>query len=230
MGAKRNSEWNRDGDPVDRVLVLDIDGTLVDTNYQHALAWFRAFRRWDITVPVWRLHRAIGMGGDRLVSAVTNDEIETEYGEKLRSAWEEEFQPMLTEVVAFAGATELLLEAKNMGIKIALASSGKQEHVDHYLGLLHIGDLADKVLTSADVDATKPDPDLFASAIKALRGASAVIVGDSVWDCRAAARLDVPCIAVLSGGTGSAELLQAGAHSVYPDLLSLRGDLNQLPW
>src|SRR4051794_24677692 len=88
--------------------VVDVDGTLVDTNYHHALAWFRAFRRFDVTLPIWRLHRAIGMGGDKLVAAVAGDRFEDEHGADVRDAWAQEFEPMLREVQPFGGVRDLL--------------------------------------------------------------------------------------------------------------------------
>src|SRR3954454_14339645 len=115
--------------------VLDIDGTLVDTNYQHALAWFRAFRRFGVTLPIWRIHRAIGMGGDQLVAAVAGDRFETEHGDDARAAWKEEFDPLLGEVQPFEGVPELLRAIGERGVDVVLASSGAPEHVDAYLDL-----------------------------------------------------------------------------------------------
>ena len=206
--------------------VFDVDGTLVDTNYQHAIAWFRAFRRYDITLPVWRLHRAIGMGGDQLVGAVAGDEVEARLGDRLRDAWAEEFAPMLDEVQPFAGVVELLSEVKERGFTIVLASSGKAEHVDHYLGLFDGKELADGWTTSADVDRTKPAPDLLEAALRKVGGTAGVMIGDSVWDFRAAAALGAPGYAVRSGGFSEDELCSAGALEVFdsPDELRRRLD------
>jgi beta-phosphoglucomutase-like phosphatase (HAD superfamily) len=145
--------------------IFDVDGTLVDTNYQHALAWYRAFRRIDVTVPTWRIHRAIGMGGDQLVAAVTDDDVERRHGDELRELWGEEFEPMLGEVQPFEGATELLQEVRDRGFRVVLASSGKQEHVEHYLDLIDGRQLAQAWTTSDDVEATKPAPDLVRVAL-----------------------------------------------------------------
>lgn len=98
---------------------FDVDGTLVDTNYQHALAWFRAFRRFDITPPIWRIHRSIGMGGDQLVTAVTGEAVEDRIGDDLRSAWKEEFDPLLGEVVVFEGARELREAMDDLALRVA---------------------------------------------------------------------------------------------------------------
>lgn len=167
--------------------VLDVDGTLVDSNYQHALAWFRAFRRHDITLPLWQLHRAIGMGGDRLVAAVAGDGVEARFGDDLRAAWADEFDPMLAEVRPFDGVPELLTEIRRRGFRIVLASSGRKDHVEHYLRLFDGRELSDDWTTSDDVDHTKPAPDLLEVALRKVGGTSGVVVSDSVWDFRAPA-------------------------------------------
>jgi HAD superfamily hydrolase (TIGR01549 family) len=206
--------------------IFDVDGTLVDTNYQHALAWFRAFRRYDITVPVWRIHRATGMGGDHLVSAVTDEETELRHGDDLRAAWGEEFDSMIAEVVPFEGARELLQEVRDRGFRLVLASSGQQEHVDHYLDLLDARDLAQAWTTSADVDETKPDPDLVHVALEKVGGTRGVMVGDSTWDFVAAQRAGVSSLAVRTGGFSVEELREAGAERVFDSLVELRESLD----
>jgi HAD superfamily hydrolase (TIGR01549 family) len=211
------------------VVVLDVDGTLVDTNYHHALAWYRAFRRYDITVPVWRLHRAIGMGGDELVGHVAGEEVEQRYGDQVRAAWAEEFQPMLAEVRPLAGAGELLAAVRDSGRRLVLASSGKPEHVDAYLDLLDARRYAEAWTTAEDVDNSKPAPDLLVVALRQVDADRAVVVGDSVWDCIAARRLDLPPVAVRTGGFSAEELRAAGADRVYEDLPALTDDLAELP-
>jgi HAD superfamily hydrolase (TIGR01549 family) len=205
--------------------VFDVDGTLVDTNYQHALAWYRAFRQHDLVLPVWRLHRAIGMGGDHLVEAVAGAEVETKYGDELRAAWEAEYAPLLGEVAVFEGARELLAATADGGLRVVLASSGKAEHVEHYLDLLDARSVADAWTTADDVERTKPEPDLLAVAIEKAGGDAALMVGDSVWDCTAAQRLGVACYAVRTGGFSPDELREAGASAVYDDLIALRKGL-----
>ena len=116
--------------------IFDVDGTLVDTNYQHALAFYRAFRRFDITLPMWRLHRATGMGGDQIVAHVAGDEVERRHGSELREAWVEEFDKMIDEVRPFDGARDLMEAVKSRGFRVVLASSGKSKHVDHFLDLI----------------------------------------------------------------------------------------------
>jgi len=213
----------------DTIAVVDVDGTLVDTNYHHSLAWFRAFARSGITVPTWKVHRAIGMGGDRLPAAVAGDEVERAHGDEVRAAWAEIFDPMLAEIPALEGAHELLETLRDRGFSVVLASSGKPEHVDHYLDLLDARDLVAGWTTAEDVEDTKPAPDLIGVALTKGRGEQAMAIGDSVWDCRAAAKLDIPTVAVLTGGFGKEELTDAGASRVYEDLPSLMKDLDNLP-
>lgn len=207
--------------------IFDVDGTLVDTNYQHALSWYRAFRRFDITVPIWRIHRAIGMGGDQLVSAVTNHRTEDRLGDQLRGAWSEEFDPMLDEVQPFAGAVEVLSAVKDRGFRMVLASSGKQEHVEHYLELIDGRRLADAWTTSADVEQTKPAPDLVQVALEKVDGRAGVMVGDSTWDSVAAGKAGVASVAVRTGGFSVEELREAGAEAVYDSLVELGQNLDR---
>ena len=216
------------GEQVDTA-VFDVDGTLVDTNYQHALSWYRAFRRFDIVLPVWRLHRAIGMGGDNLVAHVAGRDVEERLGEELRSGWEEEFNRLVPEVSAFAGAHELLVEVKSRGLKLVLASSGKSEHTRHFLELLDGTDIADAATTSDDVEASKPAPDLVSVALEKVGGTRGVMIGDSVWDAISAREVGVPTIAVRTGGFSTDELRDAGAEWVFDSLEELRDDIEKTP-
>ncbi len=209
--------------------VFDVDGTLIDTNYQHALAWFRAFRSLDITVPVWRIHRAIGMGGDKLVAHVAGDAVEQEHGDALRAAWEDEFTPALHEVQPFAGARDLLDAVKSRGFTVVLASSGSRDQVEHYLSMIGGDDVVDAWITSDDVEASKPEPDLIQVALDAVDGSSGVMVGDSTWDAVAARKLRMPVIAVRTGGFSPEELTAAGASGVFDSLVELRVGLDDTP-
>ncbi|MEK6440765.1 HAD family hydrolase [Pseudonocardia sp. T1-2H] len=207
--------------------IFDVDGTLVDTNYHHALAWFRAFRRYDVTLPVWRLHRAIGMGGDQLVAAVAGERVEEEHGDGLRAAWAEEFQPLLKEVQPFEGVRELLTDVRERGFTVVLASSGKPDHVDAYLDLFGGRELCEAWTTSEDVEQTKPAPDLLVVALEKVGGRSAVVVGDSVWDFEAAGRAGFPGYAIRTGGFSVEELEESGAKEVFDSLPELREQLDR---
>lgn len=209
-------------------VIFDVDGTLVDSNYQNALAWYRAFRWYHITVPVWQIHRAIGMGGDQLVSHVAGQEAEDQHGDALRAAWREEFDPVLPEIAAFADAVPLLTAVKDRGLTLVLASSGAPEHVEAYLNLIDGHRLADEWTTAKDVQATKPAPDLVQAALDKGHAAEAVMIGDSTWDAKAARKLGVPTYTVRTGGFSAEELSAAGAAAVYDSLAALQADLDHI--
>lgn len=192
-------------------VLLDVDGTLVDSTYHHALAWHRAFASHDVHQPVWRIHRAIGMGGDRLVAAVAGDDVEDRLGDALREAWEAAYEPLRREVRTLPGAADLVRTLKEEGFRVALASSGKPEHTEQAVEMLGVEDLLDAVTTSEDADSSKPAPDIFRIALRKAGGTAAVVVGDSVHDIDAAKGLGAPCVAVRTGGFGVAELEEAGA-------------------
>jgi HAD superfamily hydrolase (TIGR01509 family) len=211
------------------VAILDIDGTLVDTNYQHALAWYRAFRKHDVVLPIWRIHRHIGMGGDQLLPELTDEEFEREHGEAVREDETDLYMEMIGEVEPMRDARKLIEQLKSRGHSALLASSAKQDEVDHYLELLDARELADGWTTSADVDSTKPEPDLVHSALdKAGADASdAVMIGDTPFDVEAAKRAGVPTIAVMSGGFSEAELRDAGASAVFESVAELLERLDE---
>jgi HAD superfamily hydrolase (TIGR01509 family) len=207
--------------------ILDIDGTLVDTNYQHAIAWYRAFRAHGVVLPLWLIHRHIGMGGDQLVAALAGEEFDAERGDSVRDAEKGHYMELIEEVEPLDGARDLLERLRERGHAIVLASSAKPDEVDHYLDLLDARDLADGWTTSGDVERTKPEPDLVAAAVEKAGGGPAVLIGDSTWDCEAAKRADVLTIAVLTGGFSARELRDAGAACVFetlPDLLDRLAD------
>ena len=201
-------------------VILDIDGTLVDTNYHHALAWYRAFRQNDVVVPVWRIHRAIGMGGDQLIAALAGDEVEERKGDDIRDAEKPLYMAMIDEVEPFEGAKELVRDLSK-DRAVVLASSAKEDEVEHYVDLLDAREAVDGWTTSADVEETKPEPDLVEAALEKADTREAVLVGDSVWDCEAARRAGIESVAVLSGGYAEAELKGAGARDVFESVADL---------
>jgi HAD superfamily hydrolase (TIGR01549 family) len=211
------------------IAVLDVDGTLVDTNYHHAIAWYRAFREHALTLPVWRIHRHIGMGGDRLVAAVAGKRVEDRQGDSIRAAETALYADLIGEVQPFGDARRLMTMLRGRGHRLVLASSGKRDEVDHYLDLLDARGLVEAWTTSADVKRTKPDPDLVVTAVEKVGGGDAVMVGDSTFDCEAAARADVPAVAVLTGGFSEQELRQAGAAAVFESLGDLCERLDETP-
>jgi HAD superfamily hydrolase (TIGR01509 family) len=213
------------------VAILDIDGTLVDTNYHHAVAWYRAFRQHGIVLPIWKVHTHIGMGGDQLVASLTSEEVDESIGDDIRSAEKALYMALIDEVEPVSEAREFVADLKRRGHTVVLASSAKADEVEHYLDLLDARGLADSWTTSADVESTKPQPDLVRAALDkaGTESEGAVMVGDTPWDIKAAAAADVPCVAVITGGFSRAELEQAGAVAVLESVADLRSSLDDTP-
>ena len=213
-----------------QIAILDVDGTLVDTNYHHAIAWFRAFRRYFVTLPVWRIHRHIGMGGDQLVAAIAGDEVEERLGERIREAESELYRELIDEVQPMEGSRELIEDLKAAGNTVVLASSAREWEVEHYIELLDAAEIVDGWTTSADVEQTKPKPDLIKAALdKVGSDGQATLIGDTVWDVEAARRAGVGTLAVLTGGFSEAELRDAGAKDVFTSVDELRRSLVETP-
>jgi HAD superfamily hydrolase (TIGR01509 family) len=210
--------------------ILDIDGTLVDTNYHHAIAWYRAFRQHGIVLPIWRIHRHIGMGGDQLVEALTDERTEEEKGDDIRDAEKPLYMSMIEEVEPLEGARDLIVDLKERGHTVVLASSAKEDEVDHYLDLLDARDLADGWTTSADVEETKPQPDLVSAAVEKAGGGDAVMLGDTPWDVKAAKGAGVETVALLTGGFSDEEVRDAGAVAVFESVAELRAKLGETPF
>jgi HAD superfamily hydrolase (TIGR01549 family) len=211
------------------VTIFDVDGTLVDTNYQHALAWYRAFRNSGVVIPIWRIHRAIGIGSDRVVEMLAGEKVESELGEKLRDAHGPLYQEMIDEVEPMDGARDLLRDLKQAGHSVILASSAEEEEVERYIKLLDASDFIDGYTTSSDVKESKPEPDTVNAAIGKAGGGNAVMIGDSTWDCKAASRANLPSIGVLTGGFSEQELTEAGATKVFDSVDHLSERLNSTP-
>ena len=203
-------------------VLLDVDGTLIDSTYHHAIAWHRAFRDHDIDLPMWRIHRAIGMGGDRLVAAVAGDAVEERLGDALREAHGEKYEEIAEDVGPLPGARELV-EFLGARFTVALGSSGSPEHTALAMEKVGLGehDIA-AATSSGDADSSKPSPDILRAALDQAGGTSAIVIGDAPYDIVAAARMGAPCIAVRTGGFGPAELEAAGAVLVVDGLTELR--------
>lgn len=220
-----------DPESIDTV-VLDIDGTLVDSNYHHTIAWGRAFRRLGHVVPHWRIHRCIGMGGDRLVPSLVGQEVDRELGDELRDTWASEVQQILYEIEPLECAPELLEELDRRPVNVVLASSGKPQHTEHSLHVLGVtGSSSDADVDSVETGddaATKPAPDLLDKAVASVDGHASIVIGDSVWDAEAAKRHGAPMVGLLTGGFGRDELEAAGAVRVFEDVKELLAHLDEL--
>lgn len=208
--------------------VFDVDGTLLDSNYHHTIAWVRAFEAVGRPVPAWRVHRAIGMGGDRLVAAVAGDEAEQAVGDRVRDCWEREYDAIIDQTRLLPGARELLVALHDRGLRLALASSSNPRHAEHAFGLLDVGDITEAVTTAEDVEDSKPDPEVLDKVLGEVGTSAAFLVGDAVWDVEAANRRGIPTVGVLTGGTSRAELESAGAVAVCESLVELRERLEEL--
>src|ERR1700727_1544821 len=199
------------------IAILDIDGTLVDTNYHHTIAWYRAFRAHGIVLPIWRIHRHIGMGGDQVVEALTAEDTEREQGDEIRETEGSLYRDLIGEVEPMEGSRKLIEQLKGRCNTVVLASSAKEQEVEHYLDLLDARELTDSWTTSADVEATKPEPDLVHAALDLVDGepSTAVMIGDTPWDVDAALKAGVETLAAVTGGFTAQELQEAGAADVF---------------
>ena len=207
-------------------VLFDVDGTLLDTNYLHVLAWWQACQ--DTGHPeigMWTLHRAIGIGSEELVQRVLGRE-----DQRTVDAHSKRYEALRDQVVAFPRTAELLEACAVRGLRVVLATSGKQDDLDWMVPAIAAGDgVIAGATTSADVDAAKPRPDLLQVALRDhhLDPDRTVVVGDTVWDVQAAERAGLPCVALLCGGISRAELADAGAAEVYDDPAGLLAALDR---
>ena len=212
--------------------VFDLDGTLVDSVYQHVLAWHRALRSEQIDLSVWRIHRKIGMSGGLLVRALMREverEIDDQTAERLRDRHAAEYAKLVPAVEPLPGANELLAELTRLNVPWTIATSGSMSSAKPALDLLDLPPNL-PIITRDQVERAKPDPDLFLAAAKALGSDSTetMVVGDSVWDMLAARRAHFLGIGILAGGYGEEELQQSGAYRVYSDPGDMRRHLDEM--
>lgn len=212
--------------------VFDLDGTLVDSVYQHVLAWRQALEAVGIELAVWRIHRRIGMSGGLFIHALlreTGRPVTADDVARLQALHAEAYRELAGEVRPLPGARELLAVLTEHGIPWAIATSGRRDVAAPVLELLRVPSHV-PVITRDQVPHAKPDPDLFLAAVERLRMeiANAVVVGDSVWDLLAARRARALGVGLLSGGYGRAELEVAGAYRVYEDPADLLRHLDEV--
>lgn len=207
-------------------ILFDVDGTLVDTNYFHVLAWWRAFQEHGVQISMAALHDLIGMGAKQAIERVTGAS-----DDAIREAHSRHYAEFRGEVRAFPGARELVRTVHERGALAILATGAEKDDLDAILRALDLGDALDALVSDADVERSKPAPDIFNEALRrgALEPADAMVVGDSVWDCSAALAAGLRCVAVRSGGVGMEELRAAGAITVYPGVKELLENLDESP-
>lgn len=215
-----------------QAFLFDLDGTLVDSVYQHVLAWREALEAGGIHLAVWRIHRQIGMSGGLFINALlreTGHSVSNEEGERLQRIHGEAFSRYAPQVRPLPGAEELLAYLTKAGVPWAIATSGRLESASLSLRLLGLSDDV-PIITRDLVRHAKPDPDLFLAAAERLGVdiSDSVVVGDSIWDLLAARRARALGVGLLSGGYGREELERAGAYRVYNDPADLLRHLDEV--
>ena len=202
-----------------KAALFDVDGTLVDTNYLHTAAWWEAFARAGHDVPMASIHRAVGMGSDRLLDTLLPADRDPAAHESLKNAHSALYQVYWPQLRPLPGAADLIRACHQAGLRVVLASSADPRELDVLREALDAEEAIDAATSAGDVDSSKPAPDLVHVALDqaGISPAQTVFVGDSVWDAQACQQAGVPCIGVLSGGTSREELLDAGAAAVYGD-------------
>ena len=218
--------------PNSLAMLFDLDGTLVDSVYQHVLAWREATQAVGIELPVWRIHRQIGMSGGLMLNAVLRETerlVSQKDADRIQRVHAEVYSTQASSLRVLPGAQELLDTLTNHRVPHAIATSGRMETAQHGLKLLKLHDTV-PVITRDDVRFAKPDPDLFVAAGRRLKVSMSrcVIVGDSVWDLLAARRAVALAVGLLSGGYGREELERAGAYRVYQDPADLLRHLDEV--
>ncbi len=207
-------------------VLLDVDGTLVDSAYIHALAWRRAFVDHGFDVPTASVHAMIGAGSDVLMRELIGEE-----REDVQETRKGRFDELEDEIRACDGAGDLIRAIHEAGAKAVLATSSEKEQLEALLATIDADDSIDDVVTASDVDEAKPCPDVFVAAMEKAGAdpSSAIAVGDTVWDVEAAAGAGLKCVCVLTGGIGRLELEEAGAVAVYRDVADLLEHLDESP-
>jgi HAD superfamily hydrolase (TIGR01509 family) len=207
-------------------ILFDVDGTLVDTNYLHVVAWWHAFRARGHTIETRRLHDTVGQGAERLVESILGRP-----DEGIANAHTDFYGPFLHELAAFPKAADLLRETKDAGLRVVLATSASAKEAEHLTSAIDADDVIDAVTNKDDVEESKPDPDILQTALdkSGVDKDLALLVGDTVWDVEAAKRAGLDCVAVLSGGLPEADLRAAGAVAVYRDVAHLLEEFDASP-
>ena len=212
-------------------VIFDVDGTLVDTNYLHAVTWWEAFRQYGHHVDMAAVHRVIGMGSDKLLDRLLPQDRDRGVDDAMRAAHRALYAQYWPRLRAFAGAADLLRACAGRGMTVVLASSADGSEIKALLTALGADDAITAAASSADADQSKPAPDIVQVALDraGLPAGRAVFVGDTVWDVHACRRAGLPCVAVLTGGVGRDELRDAGAVAVYDGAADLLEHLDDSP-
>ncbi len=205
-------------------VLVDVDGTLVDSNYFHVVAWWRAFQDIGEEVPMSRIHPMIGMGSDQLVHRLIGRE-----SEEASDAHSRHYEPFKDEIKAFPQAAEFLRELARRGARVLLASSADEKDLERLREAIGADDAIEETVSKGEVEHSKPSPDIFEAAMKkaGLDPARTLVVGDTPWDVEAAGELDLEVVGVLTGGATRVQLEEAGAVEVYEDVAELLARLDE---
>ena len=209
-------------------VLIDVDGTLVDSTYLHATAWADTLRDLGHDIPTARTHRLIGMQGPRLLAELLGDERAAEIAEPAEEEHARRFAGVRDHVAPLPGATRLLEELHARGIPVVLASSAQEEEITHYLRLLGAEQLVTGYTAASDVERSKPDPEGVYKALEKSGCDRGIVIGDSPWDVLAAKGAGLPCAAVRTGGFATAELEESGAAVVCEDMVELCERLDEV--
>ncbi|OLB65924.1 MAG: HAD family hydrolase [Actinobacteria bacterium 13_2_20CM_2_72_6] len=212
-------------------ILFDVDGTLVDTTYLHAVTWWEALRQGDHDVPMSTIHHAIGMGSDKILDALLGEERDRDEDGKVTDAHAALYSTYWDRLRPLPGAAGLLRACAAAGQQVVLASSANERELAALRRALDADDVIKLATSASDAEQSKPAPDILGVALDraGLAAAEVVFVGDSVWDVRAAARLEIPCVGVTCGGTSAEELTRAGAVAVYRDPADLLAAFDTSP-
>jgi HAD superfamily hydrolase (TIGR01509 family) len=212
-------------------ILFDVDGTLVDTTYLHAVCWWQALRQFDLDVPMARIHRAIGMGSDKILDEVLGSGHDRSHDDEIRAGHTALYAQYWSRLRPQPGAADLIRRCAGRGWTVGLASSAAPPEFAALRRTLDVDDVIAGATNAGDAEESKPDADIVQAALDrtGVTADRAVFVGDAVWDVSAAAKLDIPCIGLTCGGISAAELLEAGAVAVYTDPADMRAHLDRLP-
>lgn len=215
--------------PKTRGVLFDVDGTLVDSSYLHTLAWWQAFRQAGHDVQMASIHRAVGMGGERIIAHLLGDGRDQDADAIIQASHSAIFSTHWSSLRPFRYAKELLVQCGDVGLAVVLASSAPKRELGVLRAALDADSCIDAATSSSDAKESKPSPDILIAALKAgnLEAENAVFVGDAVWDVYAASELGIPTIGLTCGGTSEAELREAGAAEVFMDPQALLQNLAQ---
>ncbi len=209
-------------------MIFDVDGTLVDTNWMHAESWVKTLEKFGVHVSREAILPMIGTGGEKITKKFFTPEQAQKFSEAAVKTHSDNITKIVKTAKVFPKVRELFQELKGRGKKIILATSARQAIVDVHIKNMEVDDLIDAVVSSSEVERTKPDPDIFEKALRKANTAAqdAVVIGDTVWDVIAAERAKIPAIAVLTGGNSEKDLREAGAMEVYKDVAHLLSRLD----